>query len=202
MKQKITAAVSSQSNQQMVDRIRGGSAALFKEIVTLNQAAYPEVMSEIEGMADGAGVSLDALLTINLADILYGLLPTNGSYPLAWRPKQCTDVHAITKDFQGWAHNEDESPSLGYYLVLSNITTATTSEQYVAFAYAGTVAGWAWGFNHMGHAQSINAIPLAPKATTMGKVRVITFVEPNTLHLSTLTCFFSTGFLALRGSTS
>ena len=122
-------------------------------------------------------------------------MPKNSSFPPApapwasaaaptWRPKQCTDVHVITPHFQGWAHNEDERPFLGYYLVLSNITTATSAEQYVGFAYAGTVVGWAWGFNNHGHAHSVNAIPLAPNQTTVGKG--VNFVARDVLRATSL----------------
>ena len=155
----------------------------------MNKARYPDIHDEIKGLADGAGVAVDALLTINLSDILAGFFATKASAPKVKAAKQCTDVHAITSSFQGWAHNEDEFPQ-PYYLVYSNITRAATAtaaatpatpatpaaattttsseeEVYVGFAYAGVVVGWAWGFNaHVG--QSINAIPIDANATTMG----------------------------------
>lgn len=162
----------SKDNQRLVEYVtKGPGTNIYNQIVALNKAKYPDVHAEIEGLAHGAGVDVDALLTINLSDILSGFFSDVTTAPKVRSAKQCTDVHAIKESFQGWAHNEDELPQ-PYYLVYSNITRTTAKvaaapEVYVGFAYAGVVVGWAWGFNtRVG--QSINAIPIDANATTMG----------------------------------
>lgn len=136
---------------------------LFQNIVAQNKLAYPKVYEEVHGLAAGAQVPLEIMLALNLADALLPFLQHNSVHDV---PKQCTDLHVVTEEMQGWVHNEDYMPGHdAHYLVLYNITGAEP-EISVGFAYAGIVVGWAWGFSATGHAHSVNA--LSPKGAQKG----------------------------------
>jgi len=104
------------------------------------------------------------LLVANLQSELLGLAPLV-TRQVMLRPKSCTDYHAST----AWIHNEDEGTlnNATFYYVTQHIREPPSN--FVAFTYPGQLAGWAYGVNVHGVAQSINALfPLDVQAGGVG----------------------------------
>eukprot|EP00937_MAST-01D_sp_MAST-1D-sp2_P003904 g3904.t1 len=147
-----------------------GGAHALREMVRVNTLAYPEVADEYRGIASGAGLPVDDVLTAGLAPELSAFASAEGFR--AARPKQCTDYHALrdgadgTPALRAWAHNEDETPDWLNRTYLVRARRSDTREWLHGFAYAPNVVGWAWSFNSHGVAQSINA--LFPRNQTIG----------------------------------
>ena len=97
------------------------------DLVSINRAAYPAVAEEYEGLAAGAGVARDDMLTVALENELVAFAkrgaPTasgdrgtasvhypHASSPTPRAPKSCTDYHLMAGAYRMWGHNEDAQP--------------------------------------------------------------------------------------------
>lgn len=137
--------------------------AIFESMLDANRNAYPEVAREYEGMAKGAGVNSRELF-IAVLDNELSVFAKRSGFP-ANTPKSCTDYHIMDAgNCHTWGHNEDNAP---IYMDFTYMLRASIGNfSYVGFAYAPNAAGWAWGFNSHGMAQSVNA--LSPTNVTVG----------------------------------
>jgi hypothetical protein len=128
---------------------------VVEAFVNENRAWFPEYMDEIEGMAEGANVSLPLLHLINLEPELTRLLGQQGV-------ESCSDVQV---GGTANAHNEDEKP------IFEDITfyVENLDKGWFGFMYPGALAGWSYGVSHAYHMSlSINAV--FPKDVKVGGI--------------------------------
>ena len=115
-------------------------AAAFAAFKADNTQAFPELIREMQGMADGAKVTLDKIWVSNLIPELESLMPANT------KTDHCTDIfsHDTSGNFiQG--HNEDWSEAvkpLWYFVRLSPLAGANFTA-CAGMAYPGTILGYA-----------------------------------------------------------
>ncbi|MEP3115192.1 C45 family peptidase [Nisaea sp.] len=136
------------------DRLKGLEAAARK--------AYPQIIREIEGIADGAGQPFDKVFLWNcrgdLRDLIRSdedactslMLPPEGERPAAL------------------AHNEDGAPELAGQGFIAHFQPED-SLAFSAFCYPGMLPGHAFGWNAAGIVQTINNI--RPHDLTVGVPR-------------------------------
>ena len=123
---------------------------VFRELFVLHKKLYPQYISEIEGIADGAGVSFEELFIVNL----------RGEYRVFTGGKViqgCSTVSLKTDGYTTIGHNEDGLPIYkdSSYVVEVNIQNHPT---FTAFSYPGFLCGNAFGFNQEGICFCINDV--------------------------------------------
>lgn len=123
---------------------------VFRELFVLHKKLYPEYVTEIEGIADGAGVSFEELFIINL----------RGEYQAFTSGKVmqgCSTVSLKTDRHSVIGHNEDGLPIYkdSSYVVDVDIESHPS---FTAFSYPGFLCGNAFGFNQEGICFCINDV--------------------------------------------
>ena len=159
---RVRAAVSSPHARALVawaGTSRGN--ATMSKYLAMHARELPDLLDEVRGTADGAGVAFyPDLFALNLdieisSKFLSGAAAHAAAAPFS---KGCSDVHLIVPEskVQGWGHNEDgELSDLNdFYFVTANIA----GFRYFAMAYAGRLAGWTYGWNSHGVVHSVNAL--------------------------------------------
>jgi len=168
------------SQNRTLDRIvslasTGTGREQLDTLIANNELKYPEIMQEIYGIAQGCGQPLEKVLCANFQELIT-LVKVNDPDEIKARMLEsdpgsngivgCTDVHMIdtSSGISAWGHNEDGA---GGYIIDCTIenTDRTINSEFLAYAYAGCIPGWAWGFNRSGIVFSINA--LTPKVMNM-----------------------------------
>ena len=115
--------------------------ATLSTYLAMHSRELPELLDEVRGIADGAGVPFyPDLFALNMdVEISSKFLPATAD--AAHFSKGCSDVHLILPEHnvQGWGHNEDgELSDLNdFYFVTANIS----GFRYFSMAYAGRLAG-------------------------------------------------------------
>jgi hypothetical protein len=147
MSTKIAAVLSDVPNFAAMERYAATSAgnAHVTEISRLTAEAYSEQVAELRAMADGAGVSFEQLLLLNLRGDL-GDLAAGGCTDLIWRGRRTV-----------LAHNEDGARALADHCALLSLhldeEPAVTAWWYPGFlpsnAFVLTSRDLAWGINHL-----------------------------------------------------
>ncbi|MFQ6124112.1 MAG: C45 family autoproteolytic acyltransferase/hydrolase [Candidatus Heimdallarchaeota archaeon] len=105
---------------------------------------FPQYLTEISGIAEGAGVDYRNIALINF----------RGSFP----EKGCSTVIFKQQDKIILAHNEDHETVLGElaYLLIVELQDGTT---FLAYTYPGCLPGYSFSFNSHGIVMSANAMP-------------------------------------------
>lgn len=101
--------------------------------------------------------------------------------------EHCTDYMVGGEGFLAWGHNEDgPSTDRHFHYVVHQTVTGEPAAQFTAYAYAGMLPGWAWGFNSkLGF--SINALAPPPPAASGGAEYIsIEFVTREVLGCQTI----------------
>ena len=165
----------------------GPGAAAFARLKADNTHAFPEYVSEMRGLADGSGVTLDEIWIANLTPELEPLLP-----PATARVDHCTDIfaHVPPQDAHNTStgthtgttrtvvqgHNEDWSEAvkpLWYFTVVEPLPGANFSA-CAGMSYPGTLVGYAPTWSPHGIYSTQNT--LFPK-TTRARGLACTFVQ-------------------------
>ena len=138
-------------------------ASIVEGFRKLHEEVYPHHMDEVRGLADGSQMPFLTIMLNNMVQELsqrvpVGDTPAEPADPASKEEQGCTDFHGLAKGrLSAWGHNEDAGA--GGYIVHCNLQPRDgAAVQYSAFAYPGCIAGWAWGANANGVAQSINAL--------------------------------------------
>ena len=145
------------ATETFVQRSELGARA-FAALKQDNTAAFPELVEEMKGMADGAGVSLDQIWMANLTPELESLQPST----MQTERGHCTDIFGYEEDSisNGIApsspsflhgHNEDWSEvvkKLWYFVKITPLPSANF-DACSGMAYPGTLLGYAatWSKN-------------------------------------------------------
>lgn len=126
------------------------------------ERAFPLYMREIEGIAHGAGLSLDEIFLWNCRGDLRDLDP-------ALDDSGCTTV-LMPGETAVIGHNEDGNPALAGLCFLCE-AEPDEGPGFTAFCYPGMLPGHAFGVNRAGLVQTINNV--RPRDLTIGVPRHI-----------------------------
>lgn len=147
---------------------------VFGELQRVSRDAVPDVVQEIEAIAEGAQIHTRDMWVMAM-EIELGWFARKAGLSVALKPKSCSDYHSLSGDgsLSAWVHNEDGDPVDRPESFLVNANISGHSHR-IGFAYAhdAGLAGWAWSVNAHGLAQSVNA--LNPANLTIG--------VPDSLH--------------------
>jgi len=127
--------------------------ARYQQLLELHQARYPDYFAELEGIADGAECSSEALFLVNMRGEYRGYL------------RGCSDCALVTDDAALIGHNEDGSPAFrgNMYLIHAKVEGKPA---FSALSYPGFLCGNAFGFNAEGICFSVDHVQ--PRHVRMG----------------------------------
>ena len=140
--------------------INGGGRRVYDEILRTHEAKYPEYMTELRGVAEGAGVNFTSIFATNLRQE-FELAAAPGSAGQGASPDHCTD-YAVNRRSAGhyfMIHNEDCGANDVGYTFLANVTVA--GRRFVAYTYMGDLATGAFGYVPENFAFTLNYVPPA-----------------------------------------
>jgi hypothetical protein len=156
---------------QNLERYRALSPFLGGErmaaIEACSRRAYPALMREMDGMAEGAEVGFDELFLWNCRGDLPGASAIAGS-------QGCTDIIVPGDPESGLpaviAHNEDDAPDLADDCFLATVETPG-EPGFTSFCSPGLLPGHTFAVNASGLVQTINHI--RPRDQKVGIARHI-----------------------------
>lgn len=111
----------------------------------------PRLVEEMEGLAQGSGISFDRLFTVALNPELSAMMRQKSS------DKECTTVAVASGDQLWIGHNEDGSCAYADDMYLLDITWPTGLRSW-CFCYPGYLPGNGPSVNSAGMAQTVNFI--------------------------------------------
>lgn len=106
---------------------------------------FPRYWDEIRGLADGLGLSLDAIFAWNARGDIRALAPDG-----------CTTVQ-IPGPINLVAHNEDGDPGFAGHCALAHVASAG-GLSFTSFVYPGSLPGHTFAVNAAGLVQTINNV--------------------------------------------
>lgn len=138
--------------QATLDFVRNEGADAFSAFKRDNSAAFPELVDEMRGIADGAKVSLDYVWIANLTPELESLIPPKTRQRVD-NNGHCTDLFTYGSDgraIQG--HNEDWSEAVKplWYLLSIEALPGANFTSCAGLAYPGTLLGYAPTWSSLG----------------------------------------------------
>lgn len=131
--------------------------ARYEHLLDLHRTRYPDYLSELEGMAEGAGRSFEEVFLVNMRGEYAGYLRDIA--------RGCSDCAVLGDEVALFGHNEDGSPAFrgNLYLIHAQIEG---KPGFTALSYPGFLCGNAFGFNGAGVCFSIDNV--RPRATRIG----------------------------------
>ncbi|OWF44904.1 uncharacterized protein LOC110457730 [Mizuhopecten yessoensis] len=130
---------------------------------------FPHLIREIQGMADGVGMTFEDIFILNIAKEVYNC---HFNEMQSWPPESdnlgCSDIMINTPAVKMIGHNEDcdpESKNFGY-MVSAHVIEDSTDEKFTVFSYPGSLPGGTFAFNHHGMIFACNG--LYPKTAILG----------------------------------
>ena len=124
--------------------------ARYQHLVALHRNRFPDFISELEGMAEGAGVPFEKLFVINLRGE-YQRYAADGD------EGGCSTCSLVSPDTAAFGHNED---GLALYRDQTYLVRGRPQDKpvFTAFCYPGFLPGNAFGFNEAGICFSANNV--------------------------------------------
>ncbi|MCK5148961.1 hypothetical protein KAR48_19555, partial [bacterium] len=121
---------------------------LSDKLFELSQKHFPNVIEEIKGMADGAGIHFDDIWAINIKSELGAVIK---------EPPGCSSIF-VKDDKNMWLfHNEDGHTA--YKDIMFTIkVTPPSGVSYISMVYPGTITGNGPSLNSRGIVQTTNYI--------------------------------------------
>lgn len=121
---------------------------LSDKLLELSQKHFPNVVEEIKGIADGAGIHFDQLWAINIKSELGAVQQ---------EPPGCSSIFVKDDDTMWLFHNEDGHTA--YQDIMFTIKASPPSGvSYIALVYPGTITGNGPSLNSRGIVQTTNYI--------------------------------------------
>jgi len=148
--------------------VAGEGRRAFQNLKRTNLAAYPKYAEEVRGIADGAGLDVDAVWSVNMLselELLMGKLP-----PVA--TGHCSDLYAVSPGGAdaGFSHGHNEdwpgAVSAFWYFVELVPLPGADFEACAGMAYPGNLVGWATTWNS--HGMYLTQNSLFPRTTKPG----------------------------------
>ncbi|XP_074645133.1 beta-alanyl-dopamine/carcinine hydrolase-like [Tubulanus polymorphus] len=134
---------------------------LYSGYLKVTNDNYPQYVEELQGIADGAGVSFEKIFMSNLYELV---ILERKSEAMGLR---CTDVFLNTESTQVIAHNEDAlSKECGYSFIVDVCCIndrprgrlLVPEERFVSYCYPGALSGAAFSYNSDGLVTTVNYI--------------------------------------------
>jgi isopenicillin-N N-acyltransferase-like protein len=145
---------------------------IVQQYLSTSRKHYPNIMSEIQGMADGAAVNFEDLFLLQLSSEIEfcHLNEILGDQESNQVEKGCTDVLVNRKQCRVIGHNDDWTNDVSSRVYIVHVTildeTDHVTEQFVSFSYPGYLTGFCFGMNQ---SLVISLNSLSPKrANKMG----------------------------------
>lgn len=139
----------------------------YRSFLDLHRTRFPEYVSELEGMAQGAERPFEEIFLVNLRGECEGLmaLEAQAGENAGTGGDACTDCLVLNPDAALIGHNEDGTPAaLGNMYVVRAKVDGDGS--FNVLSYPGFLPGNAFGFNDYGVMHTINA--LSPRHVRVG----------------------------------
>ena len=133
----------------------------YQKLIQLHNSRFPQYLSELKGISEGAEVSLEELFLVNLRG-------EYRSYVKATSNSGCSTCSVLTPDNAVFGHNEDGSPIYNDQMYLVRVEI-TGKPAFTALCYPGFLPGNSCGFNQEGVCFSVNS--LQPKRVAIGAGR-------------------------------
>lgn len=124
--------------------------ARYATFLELHRRWYPDYVTELEGLAQGAGCAFEELFLVNLRGEYRGLLHTSP-------PRGCSDCVLVTDEKMLIGHNEDGAPAFQGHVYLVH-AEVEGKPAFTAFSYPGFLCGNAFGFNAEGICFSVDNV--------------------------------------------
>eukprot|EP00759_Apiculatamorpha_spiralis_P049878 PhF_6_TR44503/c0_g1_i1/m.68545 len=131
--------LATQTGKSLIDTLYAQTATLF-----------PDLTSEMKGIANGSSNTLADIFMLTALSEIEAVLGSKHVY-------RCTDVLVNVDDSKSHGHNEDGAPGDVNTTYFANVSIVG-EPSFVAYAYAGTSAGDAYGWNSHGVTITTNAI--------------------------------------------
>lgn len=133
----------------------------YNTLLKLHSEKFPDYVTELEGIAQGAGVSFDELLVANMGDNYENYVPQpDGS--------GCSSCSLITPEIAVFGHSEDNWPMYKDQMYLARMEI-TGKPSLTALCYPGYLPGRALGFNSQGICFCANSVGPKKICTGMGR---------------------------------
>lgn len=147
---------------------------IFKSFVDLHDAAFPEYMDELRGIADGANQPFSTVFIMNLLEEMRYAAEISGfgTFP---RQDHCSDYSVCDKITCFDVHNEDSGVDAANTstLITVNGINGPNGVNFTGFAYAGDLVTGGFGWNTHRVAFSLNYLgPVNNEVAVPGLGRV------------------------------
>ncbi|KAL3855358.1 hypothetical protein ACJMK2_014573 [Sinanodonta woodiana] len=149
---------------------------IYHEYLKAAEDNFPQYIAEIRGMSEASAMPFEHLFLMNLTPEEYSINIMDSENEHESHVYGCSSVVLNRPDVKIIAHNEDCEPmnSSFAYIVSAHIidhnakraTVTCDEEQFTALTYAGTLPGFAFGFNKYGVVYALNEIE--PKSINFG----------------------------------
>ncbi|XP_045171347.2 uncharacterized protein LOC123533662 [Mercenaria mercenaria] len=127
---------------------------LIEQYMSTGRKSHPNIMSEIQGMADGAEVKFEELFLLQISSEIEFchmnevFIEGTGT---EHDGKGCTDVLVNRKQCRIIGHNDDWTEDVYSRVYIVHVTIADEKErvieQFVSFSYPGYLTGFCFGMN-------------------------------------------------------
>jgi hypothetical protein len=123
--------------------------ARYRDVLRLHAEHCASYLSELEGLAEGAGRPFEELFLVNMRGEYTGYLRSQAH--------GCADCAVVTDEAALFGHNEDASPAFrgNLYIVHAQIVGVPA---FTALSYPGFLCGNAFGFNAEGICFSVDDV--------------------------------------------
>ena len=169
-KNLIHAWFSSEEMQYLFEWCFNKGVSVFRQLKRINQKEFPDLVTEMRGLADGSDMDLDRIWVANLINELNTLRGESTS-------THCSDIYAISKKGMnygfGLGHNEDWSDEVKPWWYIATCTKYIQGMPftYSSFVYPGTLMGWASTWNQYGLFMTQNEmLPIMANPNGLGNV--------------------------------
>ena len=139
--------------EQRFTWVTQGGSATFAQLKQDNQNEFPAYVEEMQGIADGAEVTMDQIWVANLINEIDSLISHENQemFKLPWQLQHCSDEYAVSgSGFEGGfahGHNEDWSQEAAPFIYFLAVSPSPGAEAIVSrcagLVYPGTLVGWA-----------------------------------------------------------
>ncbi|EGZ19217.1 hypothetical protein PHYSODRAFT_493438 [Phytophthora sojae] len=135
---------------------------LLDRYLAVHRATFPEYVEELEGVAEGSGVSFETVFIENIVEEFSNSIPPSfqsEAFPTEERHPElrCSDVVLTGGGMHVVAHNEDSGEVDGNRTAIV-IAKIADEPKFVAYTYLGDLPSGAFGFNENGVAFTLNFV--------------------------------------------
>jgi len=129
-------------------------APVVEGFLSRAKASFPQYVEELQGTADGAGLSFESVFVMNLREEINALLDKPFKEPLS-----CSDYSVLMLDSSPpvalVSHNEDGSDISNNHTYMLEVVIGQ-GHTFTAYSYAGEIPSGAFGWNTFGVGFTLN----------------------------------------------